>query len=138
MTDIDAEGTPARPTSVAGVVSVFLTTVPVEELDRYRVPHPPDGTGNGLEADLGLVGVDVEMLEVDGFVEGADDPVAELEGYSVGESFAAAAAVDLARARKNAHTGLVLVYDHDARRGSGARDGSGLTLVGVYDYSWPA
>jgi hypothetical protein len=137
MTDTaQTPGDRGRSTSAAGVVSVFLTTLPVDELDRYRVP-PTDATGNGLEADSGLVGVGIDVLEVDGFVEDADDPVAELKGYSAGESFADAAAIDLVRERRDAHTGLVLVYDHDAHLGSGVRDGSELTLVGVYAYDWP-
>jgi len=139
MTDsIDSGAAPAGTTAAPGVVSVFLTSVPVDQLDRYRVPDHKDGTGFGLEADSGLVGVDVDVLEVDGFVEDVDDPVGELVGYSAGESFADAAALDLARLRNDDHTGLVLVYDHDARRGTGVREGSGLTLVGVYSYDWQA
>lgn len=139
MTDVTDSGTaPVLTTAAPGVVSVFLTAVPVDQLDQYRVPDHKDGTGFGLEADSGLVGVDVDVLEVDGFVEDADDPVAELAGYSAGESFADAAALDLARLRNDDHTGLVLVYDHDARRGTGVREGSGLTLVGVYSYDWQA
>ncbi|HEX5331914.1 MAG TPA: hypothetical protein VFW79_04655 [Cellulomonas sp.] len=133
MTDVTDSGTARVLTTAApGVVSVFLTTVPVDGLDRYRVAD----AGNALEVDSGLVGIDVDVLEVDGFVEDADDPVAELRGYSAGESFADAAAPDLGRLRSDDHTGLVLVYDHDARRGAGVRAGSGLTLVGVYSYDW--
>ena len=138
MTDITSAAARGTTTAVSGVVSVFLTTVPVDELDRYRVPDHKDVMEYGLEADSGLVGIDVEMIEVDGFVEGVDDPVAEIAGYSAGASFADAAALDLARAREDRHTGLVLVYDHDARQGSGAREGTGLTLVGVYAYDWLA
>ncbi|CAN5156365.1 hypothetical protein BH11ACT1_BH11ACT1_12130 [soil metagenome] len=139
MTDVTDSGTARVLTTAApGVVSVFLTTVPVDELDRYRGAGTPDGAGNALEGDSGLVGVEVDVLEVDGFVEDADDPVAELRGYSAGESFADAAAPDLDRLRNDDHTGLVLVYDHDARRGAGVRDESGLTLVGVYSYDWQA
>jgi hypothetical protein len=137
MTDVtDSGNAPVLTTAAPGVVSVYLTTVPVDQLDRYRVPDHKDVAEHGLEAGSGLVGVDVDVLEVDGFVEDADDPVAELTGYSAGESFADAAALDLARLRNDDHTGLVLVYDHDARRGSGVREGSGLTLVGVYAYNW--
>jgi hypothetical protein len=123
----------------AGVVSIFLTSVPPEQLDEYRVLPLDDEGGHSpfrLEVDAGLVAVDPELLEVDAFVEAADDPVAELTGYSAGASFADAAAVDLARLRAADHTGLVLVYDHDARRGAGTPDGSALTLVGVYAYDW--
>ena len=135
----DSETTAAAGTTAApGVVSVFLTTIPVHQLDRYRVAGDPDGAESALEADSGLVGFDVDVLEVDGFVEAADDPVADLLGYSAGESFADAAALDLMRLRNDDHTGLVLVYDHDARRGAGVRLGSGLTLVGVYSYDWQA
>jgi len=139
MTDVtDSGDADVLTTAVPGVVSVFLTTLPVDQLDRYRVPDPQEGTGWGLEADSGLVGVEVDVLEVDGFVEDADDPVAELVGYSAGESFADAAALDLTRLRNDDHTGLVLVYDHNARRGAGVREGSGMTLVGVYGYDWQA
>lgn len=123
----------------AGVVSIFLTTVPPEQLDEYRLlPLDEDGdrTAFRLEVDAGLASVDPELLEVDAFVEPADDPVAELTGYSAGASFADAAAVDLARLRTDEHTGLVLVYDHDARRGAGTPEESALTLVGVYAYDW--
>jgi hypothetical protein len=123
MTDVTDPGAAhVLTTTVPGVVSVFLTTVPVDQLDRYRVPDHQDVAGWGLEADSGLVGV----------------AVAELVGYSAGESFADAAALDLTRLRNDDHTGLVLVYDHDARRGSGVREGSGMTLVGVYSYDWQA
>lgn len=125
--------------SRAGVVSIFLTTAPPEQLDDYRdLPLDDDGgrTPFRLELDSGLRSVDPELLEVDAFVEPLDDPVAELTGYSAGTSFADAAAVDLARLRAPEHTGLVLVYDHDARRGAGAPPGSALTLVGVYAYDW--
>jgi hypothetical protein len=137
MTDGTDSGTAPVVTTVArGVVSVYLTTVPVDQLDRYRVPDHQDVAGWGIEADSGLVGVEVGVLEVDCFIEDADDPVAELVGYSAGESFADAAALDLTRLRNDDHTGLVLVYDHDARQGSGVREDSGLTLVGVYAYDW--
>jgi hypothetical protein len=139
MTDGTDSGTAPVVTTVArGVVSVYLTTVPVDQLDRYRVPDHQDVAGWGIEADSGLVGVEVGVLEVDCFIEDADDPVAELVGYSAGESFADAAALDLTRLRNDDHTGLVLVYDHDARQGSGVREDSGLTLVGVYAYDWLA
>jgi hypothetical protein len=139
MTDIaHTEEARRGSTAAPGVVSVFLTTIPVDELGRYRVPHGPDAAGDDLEADSGLVGVDIDVLEVDGFAADGEDPAAELEGYSAGASFAADAAIDLARERRDDHTGLVLVYDHDARLGSGVRDGSGLTLVGVYSYHWHA
>jgi len=139
MTDVTDPGTePARTTAAPGVVSVFLTTVPVEDLDRYRVPAGTDSAESPLEADSGLLGVDVDVLEVDGFLDDTDDPLTELLGYSAGESFADAASLDLDRLRTDDHTGLVLVYDHDARLGSGVRDGSGLTLVGVYSYDWRA
>ncbi|MGW6131886.1 hypothetical protein ACWFNE_17835 [Cellulomonas sp. NPDC055163] len=134
------DDTPAGPSSArAGVVSIFLTTVPPEQLDEYRLlPFDADGDRSPfrLEVDAGLVSVDPELLEVDGFVEPADDPVAELTGYSAGASFADAAAVDLSRLRTDEHTGLVLVYDHDARRGAGTPEESALTLVGVYAYDW--
>lgn len=138
MTDTTDSATAAAAgtTAAPGVVSVFLTTIPLDQLDRYRVVGDPDAAESALEAGSGLVGVDVAMLEVDGFVKAADDPVAELLGYSAGESFADAAALDLTRLRSDDHTGLVLVYDHDARRGAGVREGSGLTLVGVYSYDW--
>lgn len=135
MTDFTAPETAAR-TTTAGVVSVYLTTIPVDELDRYRVAGEPDGTESALEADSGLMGVAVDVLEVDGFVEADDDPIGELQGFSAGESFADAAAPDLSRLRRDDHTGLVLVYDHDAHLGAGTRHGSGLTLVGVYGYDW--
>ncbi|MGV8977599.1 MAG: hypothetical protein ACOH17_06115 [Cellulomonas sp.] len=128
----------ALTTVVPGVVSVFLTTIPVDELDRYRDRDHQGAAGWELEVDSGLVGVEVDVLEVDEFVEPADDPVAELVGYSAGESFADEAALDLTRLRNDDHTGLVLVYDHDAHRGAGARKESGLTLVGVYSYDWRA
>lgn len=137
MTDHDTPvGTgSARP----GVVSIFLTSAPPDQLDQYRV-LPLDDVGGQvpfrLEVDSGLDSVDPELLEVDAFVEPADDAVAELTGYSAGASFADAAAVDLLRLREPDHTGLVLVYDHDARRGAGLPDGSALTLVGVYAYDW--
>ncbi len=144
MTDATDSGTTAARTTAAGttaapgVVSVFFTTIPVDQLDRYRVAGDPDAGESALEADSGLVGVDVDGIEVDDFVEAADDPVAELLGYSAGESFADAAALDLTRLRNDEHTGLVLAYDHDARRGAGVHEGSGLTLVGVYSYDWRA
>ncbi|PVU83553.1 hypothetical protein DDP54_11755 [Cellulomonas sp. WB94] len=137
MTDVTDSGTDSAGTTAApGVVSVFLTTLPVDQLDRYRVPVEAGDDANALEADSGLVGVDVDVLEVDGFAEDPDDPLTELLGYSAGESFADAAALDLGRLRDDDHTGLVLVYDHDARLGPGVRKGSGLTLVGVYSYDW--
>ncbi|KGM01372.1 hypothetical protein Q760_01830 [Cellulomonas cellasea DSM 20118] len=123
----------------AGVVSIYMTTLRPDELDAYRVVASDDhGVREPfrLEVDSGLTSVDPELLEVDAFVESADDPVAELTGYSAGASFADAAAVDLARLRGPQHTGLVLVYDHDARRGSGTPDGSPLALIGVYAYDW--
>ena len=137
MTDATDSGTTAaRTTAAPGVVSVFLTTIPVDQLDRYRVAGDPDAGESALEADSGLVDVDVDVLEVDGFAEATDDPVAELLSYSAGESFADPAALDLTRLRNDDHTGLVLVYDHDARRGTGVRERSGLKLVGVYSYDW--
>lgn len=135
----DVGSTTSTGSARAGVVSIFLTTVPPEQLDEYRL-LPLDDHGDRspfrLEVDAGLVSVDPELLEVDAFVEPADDPVGELTGYSAGASFADAAAVDLARLRAAEHTGLVLVYDHDARRGGGTPEGSALTLVGVYAYDW--
>jgi hypothetical protein len=100
MTDATDSGTAAAGTTAApGVVSVFLTTIPVDQLDRYRVAGDPHAAESALDDDSGLVGVDVDVLEVDGFVEAADDPVAELLSYSAGESFADAAALDLTRLR---------------------------------------
>jgi hypothetical protein len=136
MTEMTEQGADVHATSAhAGVVSIFLTTANPADLDAYRHPEG-DHTRFALEVDSGLDAVDPELLEVDAFVEPADDPVAELTGYSAGVSFADAAAVDLARLRGDAHTGLVLVYDHDARQGTGAPAGSTLTLVGVYAYDW--
>lgn len=140
MTEMTDRGTPVSTgTARTGVVSIFLTTLAPDDLDEYRLA--PQGENGDrapfrLETDSGLTSVDPELLEVDAFVEPADDPVAELTGYSAGASFADAAAVDLARLRGADHTGLVLVYDHDARRSDGPAAGSALTLVGVYAYDW--